>query len=66
MMLGRFSAMRGMDTRNLSTENHRLFLQALGIRAEVDKDGNVQISGVFDSYIADGLPMAHAPYIHKV
>jgi site-specific DNA recombinase len=61
MMLGRFSAMRGMDLRWLSSEDRRLVLQALRTRVEVDKDGNVSISGVFDSSITDLLPMAQAP-----
>jgi site-specific DNA recombinase len=58
MMVGRFSAMRGMDLRNLSPENRRRVLQALRIRVEVDKDGNVRISGMFDAYTTELLPMA--------
>jgi site-specific DNA recombinase len=69
MMLGRFSAMRGMDLLNISPENRRQVLQALRIRAEVDKGGNVRISGVFDADITELLPMAHAsadePYTYK-
>jgi hypothetical protein len=69
MMVGRFSAMRGMDLRILSPENRRRVLQALRIRVEVDKDGNVRISGMFDAYITEWLPMAHAPadepYTHR-
>jgi hypothetical protein len=61
MMLGRFSAMRGMDLRSLSPEDRRRVLQALRTRVEVDKDGNVSISGVFDGHITDQLPMAQAP-----
>jgi hypothetical protein len=61
MMVGRFSAMRGMDLRNLSPENRRRVLQALRIRVEVDKNGNLRISGMFDAYITEWLPMAHAP-----
>jgi hypothetical protein len=61
MMLGRFSAMRGMDLRWLSPEDRRRVLQALRTRVEVDKDGNVSISGVFEAYITDLLPMVNAP-----
>jgi site-specific DNA recombinase len=60
MMLGQFSAMRSIDLSNLSPEDRRRVLQALRIRVEVDKDGNVHISGVFDEHITDLLPVAHA------
>jgi len=58
MMLGRFSALRSLDLDDLSPEHRRRVLQALRIRVEVDKDGNVYISGQFDAYITDLLPMA--------
>jgi ribosomal protein L34E len=69
MVLGQFSAMRGMDLRNISPENRRRVLQALRIRAEVGKGGNVRISGVFDADITELLPMAKAsadePYTYE-
>jgi site-specific DNA recombinase len=62
-MLGRFSAMRGMDLRHLDPENRRRVLQALRLRVEVDKNGDARISGVFDAdnNITELLPMAQAP-----
>jgi site-specific DNA recombinase len=60
MMLGRFFTLRTMDLLILSPEERRRVLQALRIRAEVDRDGNVRISGMFDAYITDLLPMADA------
>jgi site-specific DNA recombinase len=60
MMLERFFTLRSMDLLILSPEERRRVLQALRIRAEVDRDGNVRISGVFDAYITDLLPMADA------
>ena len=61
MLFGRFSAMGGIDLRSLNPENHRLVLQALRLRVEVDKNVDACISGVFDADITEVLPMAQAP-----
>jgi hypothetical protein len=61
MLFGRFSAMDGIDLRSLNPENHRLVLQALRLRVEVDKNADARISGVFDADITEVLPMAQAP-----
>ena len=55
-MLGRFTAMRGVDLRHLAPEDRRRVLQALRIRADVDESGDVLISGVFDAEITELLP----------
>ena len=60
MLLGRFSAMRGIDLRNLDPENRRRVLQALRLRVEVDATGDVGISGAFDADVTELLPMAQA------
>jgi Recombinase zinc beta ribbon domain len=69
MSLSQFSVVRGLNLHTLSPENRRRVLQALRIRVEVDKDGNVSISGVFDVHITNLLPMAHGsvehPHPHK-
>jgi hypothetical protein len=61
LVFGRFAAMRGIDLRNLSPENRRLVLQALRICAEVDENGDVVLSGVFDADIVELLPMSRHP-----
>lgn len=61
LVFGRFAAMRGMDLRNLSPENRRRVLQVLRICAEVDENGDVTISGVFDADIFEVLPMSQHP-----
>jgi hypothetical protein len=62
MLFGRFSAMDGIDLRSLNPENHRLVLQALRLRVEVDKNADARISVVFDArHITEVLPMAQAP-----
>jgi hypothetical protein len=61
MVFRRFAAMRGIDLRCAGPEDRRRVLQALGVRAEVDKNGDVRISGVFDADITELLPMVHAP-----
>ena len=60
MLLGRFSAMRGIDLRNLDPENRRRVLQALRLRVEVDATGDVGISGAFAADVTELLPMAQA------
>jgi hypothetical protein len=61
LLFGLFSAMGGIDLRSLNPENHRLVLQALRLRVEVDKNADACISGVFDADIIEVLPMAQAP-----
>ena len=58
VLLGRFSAMRGVDLRTLEPEQRRRIMQALRLRVEVDKEGAVRISGMFDADITGLLPMA--------
>ncbi len=61
MLAGRFSAMRGIDLRNLGPEDRRRVMEALRLRVEVDKEGDARISGVFDADVTELLPMDQAP-----
>jgi hypothetical protein len=57
----RFSTLYAMDLRNVCPEGRRRILQALRLRAEMDRKGDVRISGVLNTDISSVLPMDQRP-----